>query len=353
MRDSVQFRKPLLSVVIPVKYNSGTLKYTLQTALNQDYTNLQVVISNNSMQTEVKNLIDEFSDSRLKYICPKDLMNFSGDWEFALDAADGDYVTFLGDDDGILPGALSYAMKSITFNNVDAFTWRKLNYNWPNHIIKDERNLVTGNSEQQLVKIDAKKALKLLAYFKFRYNELPCIYNSIVHKKAIESIKAQSEGGKFFSGVIPDVYSSIVLASEIKKYLFATFPLTINGASEKSSGVMQGLKKINLEQKNLISDVLNSGERYHKDIGPFSSSIASIVLGEYLLAKSIKFGFNGPDPSWLSYVNYLVYEARSSDNPQRILAAAEYTTKARKLPSLVFIASSVKKKKRYCYFTIF
>ena len=73
-----------------------------------------------------------------------------------MDAADGDYVTF-GDDDGILPGALSYAMKSITFNNVDALHG-KLNYNWPNHIIKDERNLVTGNSEQQLVKIDAKSS---------------------------------------------------------------------------------------------------------------------------------------------------------------------------------------------------
>ena len=61
MRDSNRFRTPLLSVVIPVKHNSGTLKYTLQTVLNQDYTNLQVVISNNSMQMEVKNLIDEFS----------------------------------------------------------------------------------------------------------------------------------------------------------------------------------------------------------------------------------------------------------------------------------------------------
>ena len=46
----------------------------------------------------------------------------------------------------------------------------------------------------------------------------------------------------------------------------------------------------------------------------------------------------------MSYVNYLVYEARSSANPQRILAAAEYTSKARKLPSLVFIVSSVKKE---------
>ena len=58
---------------------------------------------------------------------------------------------------------------------------------------------------------------------------------------------------KVLFGVIPDVYSSIVLASEIKKYLFATFPLTINGASEKV------VVNARFEKSKLRTEELNIG----------------------------------------------------------------------------------------------
>ena len=37
---------PLLSVIIPVKNNTNTLEYTLKTVLAQDYSNLQIIVSN-------------------------------------------------------------------------------------------------------------------------------------------------------------------------------------------------------------------------------------------------------------------------------------------------------------------
>ena len=114
-------KPPLLSVVIPVKYNSGTLESTLNTVLSQEYSPLQIVVSNNSNQKEVYGLVQKINDDRITYISTENDLNFSDDWEFALSGADGEFVTFLGDDDGILPNALEYGMQMLLENNVDAF----------------------------------------------------------------------------------------------------------------------------------------------------------------------------------------------------------------------------------------
>jgi glycosyltransferase involved in cell wall biosynthesis len=333
--------KPLLSIVIPVKLNTGTLRYTLNTVLAQDYPNIQIIVSDNSDQDIVKDMVGEFNDKRIKCITPKRTdINFREDWEFALSGADGDYVTFLGDDDGALPNAYSLGMEYILNYDVDAFTWKKINYNWPDHLLPEFRNILSGESQPEIQRIDAKKALKLLSKFKIGYNSLPCIYNSIVSMSDIRSIIKKSKQKRFFSGSIPDVYSGIALASVIKKYYFASFPLTVNGASVKSCGVIQGESNLTRKQKEQVVDVLSSGHRYHEDIGEFSSSIASIVMGEYILARENINGFIGPKPSWFWYVNYLVHESKSSKQGDKIIASARYTVKKRGL-LMPFISSTV------------
>jgi len=93
----------------------------------------------------------------------------------------------------------------------------------------------------------------------------------------------------------------------------------------------KNLFKDRSQQIEKISDIVNSGKKYHKDIGPFSSSIASIFLGEYLLAKNNMPELNWPEPSWRLYVLYLRYESKGARNSGKILEAAIYTAKARNM----------------------
>ena len=335
--------KPLLSIVIPVKNNTGTLEFTVDTVLKQSYSNIEIVISNNSRQENLKHLVEKFNDSRIKYICPDKTMNFSGDWNFSLTGATGDYVTFLGDDDAALPVSYEIGMKYLIKNSQCVFTWKKLNYNWTNHIIPEKRNYISGDFNNEIFILDSNKSLNKFCKFLIGYNQLPCIYNSIVPIEIINKVKSKTKSGKFFGGIIPDVYSSFAVASEINNYYYYNSPITINGASDKSSGVLQGLKSLNSEQKKLIPDAINSGNKYHPDIGPFSSSIASIALGEYLLAKENINGFKGTQPVWFLYVLYLIREAKYSENPDKILAAARYTRNRKKIPLVV--PSKVKSRK--------
>lgn len=102
-----------LSVVIPVKDNNGTLEYTLRSALEQDYQNLEVIVSNNSRQKSIRDLASKLTDPRVVLVEPEIEMRFSEDWEFALSNITGDYVTVQGDDDAIVPSRLNVASQII------------------------------------------------------------------------------------------------------------------------------------------------------------------------------------------------------------------------------------------------
>jgi len=316
---------PKVSVVVPTKYAGQSIYATIDTILLQSYSNYELIISDASYSPKLAKEITVRNDSRIRYVNPPKNLSFSDDWNFALEASTGEYVTFIGDDDALLPAALEFSIDALVKTKMLAFVWNKINYNWPNHLLPDQRNMVVGESLPILYTVSAPKALRLASKFRLGYAKLPCIYNSVVSRKLIENIRRLSPGNRFFSGVIPDVYSSIATAAAIDKYIYAMFPLSVNGAAEHSSGVKQGVPNLSEDLKKTIPDALSSGHRYHPDIGPFSSSIASIVMGEYLIAKEILKEFHFPDPEWRPYIKYLIREAKSSSQPDLILNAARHT----------------------------
>ena len=258
-------------------------------------------------------------------------MNFSEDWEFAISHATGDYITVLGDDDAMIPSSLSLATEIIQNYAIDALTWKKFDYHWPDHIMANRRNFLKGVSKNSMRFVDAKKALNLMVSFQFGYDELPCIYNSFVKKSVIDTVRARSANKMFFGGVLPDVYSGIAIASNIKYYIYLDMPITLNAASSKSSGVLQSSKNLSKKNKKKIQDILNSGSQYDHRIGEFNTSIKAIILGEYLLAKNNIHAFKGKQPSWLLYLLALRRELKTSRDPQRIIQAIKHTQSKTKI----------------------
>ena len=320
---------PKISVVIPTKYAGQSIYATIDTVLSQSYHNYELIISDASYSSELSKVITNKNNSRIRYVNPRRNLSFSDDWNFALEASTGEYVTFIGDDDALLPTALEFFVTALFKTKISAFVWNKINYNWPNHLLPDQRNIMVGESSPILYTVSAAKALRLASKFRLGYAKLPCIYNSIVSRQTIENIRKLSPGNSFFCGVVPDVYSSIAIAASIEKYIYAMFPLSVNGAAKHSSGVKQGVPNLSEDLKKTIPDVLSSGNRYHPDIGPFSSSVASIVMGEYLIAKSILKEFHFPEPNWRNYITYMTREAKGSNQAERILNAARHTKRRR------------------------
>ena len=109
--------KPLISVIVPV-YNVEIrwLKKCIFSVLNQFYENWELCICDDaSTNDEIKIVLEQFQkqDSRIKVVYRKTNGHISVASNSALTVAGGEYVTFLDNDDELLPNALFEVVKKV------------------------------------------------------------------------------------------------------------------------------------------------------------------------------------------------------------------------------------------------
>src|ERR1700704_4895381 len=143
--------KPSISIVIPTRERCHTLGATIQTCLDQDYDDCEIIVSDNFSQDETRTVVAAFRDSRMRYINTERRLSMSHNWEFALNHVRSDYVTYVGDDDALLPGALPALASIIQDTNTSAITWKWASYFWPDSLQTMSRNLLFVPSGQKLL----------------------------------------------------------------------------------------------------------------------------------------------------------------------------------------------------------
>ena len=112
---------PLVSVIIPTYNRPEYFKLALDSALNQTYRNIEVIVSDNSTNDDTENLMQDYlaRDSRIKYFHHKDF-TANDNWNFArkYNNPKAEYVNWLMDDDLFYPKKLE-VMVEIYRNNPD------------------------------------------------------------------------------------------------------------------------------------------------------------------------------------------------------------------------------------------
>jgi len=223
--------QPLLNIIIPTLKRPDTLRYTLRTVLNQQYDNYTIIVSDNFSNDETRELVSSFNDKRIKYINPGRRLSMSRHWEFALQHVNEGFVTILGDDDGMLPGALQKVGSIIQKNKVDAVGWRFGNFNWkglpPYFMIPMANYYRIVNAESEI-----KKILNGSTYDTIQF---PSLYGGFIEISIIKKIRDRF-GGEFFHSRIPDFFSGAIIAATLAKYIRLEFPITINATSKHSTG---------------------------------------------------------------------------------------------------------------------
>jgi hypothetical protein len=226
------------TIIIPTRERCDTLRPTLQTCVTQDYKRLEIIVSDNLSQDNTRQVVESFHDSRIRYINTGRRVGMSTNWEFALSHASGDYVTILGDDDGMLPDAVNKIAGTIaSLDEVEAFVWGRPIYNWPNHINPGKRNRLTLPSRlgKANVKLDSGEMLRRLVNHQCNWGGLPSLYNGFVHSDVIERVKKRGNG-RFFNSAIPDIYSAIAIAGVTESFYVSARPFAIAGISHHSTG---------------------------------------------------------------------------------------------------------------------
>jgi glycosyltransferase involved in cell wall biosynthesis len=319
---------PTLSVIVPTRERSDTLRHTLRSIVDQDYDDCEIIISDNFSQDETHNVVQSFSDCRIRYLNTGQRLSMSDNWEFALSRAAGKFINYIGDDDGFLPGALSNAMGALSRSNYDALIWEKIEYCWPDYIENSMRNWFSLKTASYSMRTtNARSKLAQVIKFRDSYTKLPCLYNGIVRKALIDKVRDQSTSKMFFNAIAPDVYSGIVLSMAMKSYLYTNYPFSINGASRHSNGtstMRQGADTPN----SSVSKFSSENRRIYDDRIRIGPSAQIYVMGEYLLASTALPNFHFSEPPWKHYVAKLVKSAEQAFLPNDILESASHTARA-------------------------
>src|SRR6266496_755541 len=97
---------PLFSIVIPTRNRALLLPYALRSALEQDFDDYEVVIVANDCRDRTRDVVRDMRDERVRYYETDRLLTMPDNFDFAWTKARGRYVTYLPDDDALVPSAL-------------------------------------------------------------------------------------------------------------------------------------------------------------------------------------------------------------------------------------------------------
>jgi len=284
--DEIKF-----TVVIPTRERSDVLASAIKTVVAQNYNNFELIVSDNFSNDDTRNVVKSFPQKNIRYINTGKRLGMSQNWEFALSHITDGWVTIIGDDDGLLPNALSRAAKIIHKTGTKAIRSTACGYEWPN-----EKNGFSGRLGVPLKtgwkKRSSSEWLARVMMMKNDITHLPMLYNGgFVDYNVLNAIKKKS--GAFFKSMTPDYYMAIAIASMVPDYIYSFEPLVISGASKHSGGGCAFSRKEKDKNSPSVKFFQEPNIPFHNALPLDSSgypvvSIQAIIYEAYLQSESLR-----------------------------------------------------------------
>lgn len=296
-KDNVHF-----TIIIPTKDRAQFLEQTLKTCTNQDYENLEIIVSDDGSVDNSIEIVEEAArkDSRVRLISPGSGVGMLDNFEFALNHVKPGFVIALGGDDGLMPNSITRMRDIILETKTELLTWPTSTYFYPKTKMENGQlilHLRKGKFTSGIKMINSKDFLERQSKNLFYISDIesPMIYvKSVVSTNLIDKVKRRSSDGRFYSCSTPDGYSGIVLAGEVDQYVFSGEPLSIHGVSPTSQGL--GYLTKSEEAKKHSEDFFKKATHkpMHPELGsqPYSPLI-SLMTADFLLTARDLPGWQG------------------------------------------------------------
>lgn len=221
-----------ITVIIPTRDRADVLQHTLAATLSLQDRHMTVLVSDNCSVDETPELLKRFDDHRLSVIRTPARVSMRANWEYALKHVKDGWVTVIGDDDAVLPGAFETVRRISAETGIEAVRSSTAEFIWPKDGQRASLTLPLARGYE--VKDTHHELAKVMAGKK-HYTKLPVLYNGgFVKVSALRRMALRD--GTVFGGSIPDVYTGIALCSVLQKYVYCKEALAINGASRHSGG---------------------------------------------------------------------------------------------------------------------
>jgi glycosyltransferase involved in cell wall biosynthesis len=97
---------PKVSVIIPTYNRSGYLNEAIQSVLFQDYTDWEIIVTDNASTDDTEQLMKSYNDERILYYRNDENIGVVANYNKALKLATGEYIHVFCDDDKMEQGAI-------------------------------------------------------------------------------------------------------------------------------------------------------------------------------------------------------------------------------------------------------
>lgn len=236
--------QPKFSIVYPTRNRPDLLRVCVEAALNQDYQNWELIISDNSPQMTAKPVYKEFAaDPRIRYVSTGGEFSMFENFEFGLKQARGTYVTVLTDKTALLPCCLNVCAQLTDQKDYDLINWSEAHF-FP---MSPEKKADAYGYLQVVYQPGTIAEYKpdaeldyLLAFHKHRSHDMPHYFRGKILFGCVRRslIADQIEKGEFFLKYAPDYTTRIFLLSKAKSAVEIGFPLQCAFISGDSNGML-------------------------------------------------------------------------------------------------------------------
>lgn len=299
---------PLFTVIIPTKDRSEYLYHTLRTCIDQSYPNLEIIVADDASTDDTVEMVKKMAkiDTRIQLITREQRVGMRDNFELALERVRPGYVMALGGDDGLIPDGIKYMYEILKETKTELLTWCPSVYEYPS--ASNPKGQFSLYRHKGIKVINSKTFLERQTV-NFNYVgdiECPMFYvKGVVSTRLVDLVKSRTKDGRFYSCPTPDGYSGIVLAGEVKNYIFSGESFSIYGVSPSSQGLVY-LSNDNESKKN-SAEFFNFSKQVtmHQELAnqPYSP-LLSIMTVDFLLTARDLPGWPGKFPN-INYKNML------------------------------------------------
>jgi glycosyltransferase involved in cell wall biosynthesis len=232
----------LLSIVMPCHNRLHLLKDAIETVRLQSVTNWQLVVFDNCSSDPIREHVASLQDPRIKFERSEEFLPVTESWNRAFALSDGDYYVLLGDDDGLLPGAIQRlveivdAFGSPDFVYADIFQfWHQGVAPWrPSPHVVDVRHGFFFEDQQKPFKLSTEQMKRAVIgsldlRINFSFNSQACFYSR-------EFVNLLLDDGGFFKSPFPDYYIANAAMALSRSTVIVPEPLAFAGVSRSSYG---------------------------------------------------------------------------------------------------------------------
>jgi glycosyltransferase involved in cell wall biosynthesis len=228
------------SVLLPTHNRLEYLRYAVETVRRQDFSDWEIIVSDNDSVDDIAGFVRSLGDIRVKYFRTESFLPVTDNWNNALVRSSGDYVVMLGDDDGLMPAYFSTIERLLAkFPDPDFVYASAYFYAYPGVMPDTPDGFLRRDRSPKLLAekpywLAADRAREIaVGYLNFRMPVASNMQFSLISRRKISEM---SVDGPFFRSPYPDFYSTPRLFLTSSRILICPSPLVVIGITPKSYG---------------------------------------------------------------------------------------------------------------------